>query len=135
MPSNVDRFLIRSITFARNPACRDTNGEIEHWKIEVWGLTKKTKEPFEVTGELEFVTIPERWDGFTPIPAHQIEIPGVRLSTTALRTFQEAAELANTRALCVSGYMGPDFPHILSIVRDYRVNPTSGDIRSSRVGH
>jgi hypothetical protein len=114
----VTRLLLRSITFARNPACLGSNGGIEHWKVEIWGQRiGSIKWPFEVTGELEWIDVPDKWDDFTLIPAHQIRIPGVRVDTQPFKSLQVACKRAMERALVLSGYMGPEFPHTLTIVR------------------
>ena len=105
-PEEPTRYLRVRLTFARNPDCYDTNGEIEHWEVCVWEVRLGTiKWPFEVTGVLDRITIPERWDGFTKIPRHDIRLPGVKVDTQSYASFGVARARARDRALCLSGYM------------------------------
>lgn len=89
------------------------------------------KWPFELTGDLEWIDVPERWDmrdetdrstldldrywdaikGCPPnwirIPAHREYLPGVRVDTQYFPSLHTASVRARERALCLSGHMLP----------------------------
>jgi hypothetical protein len=72
---------------------------------------------YEITTELEYIHVPDKWDNCTLVPAHRIEIPGCTIEPVTLDNFSKTLKRARERALTISGYMldeenpaYPDFP-------------------------
>jgi hypothetical protein len=102
------RHLRLRLTFARNPASHYSNGEIEHWEVCVYEVRLGSiRYPFEVTGELQWIYVPDKWDDFTKIPAHREIITGVRVDPVSIESFVAACKRARELALVLSGYMEP----------------------------
>jgi hypothetical protein len=125
---DLTRTLRLRITFGRNPACLDTGGTIEHWRVEVYEVTQgTTRYPYSVEAELDYVDVCPKWyprgdvtgelerfwgevrgnmeGGMVCIAAHREYIPGVHLTPTSIENFHRAIKLARERALMLSGYM------------------------------
>ena len=102
------RHLRLKISITKHPGCLGSNGEIEHWVVCVYEVKIGSNHwPYEVTGELAWIDVPERWDDFTRIPAHKKVIPGVKVDTQPYPSLVQASKRARERALCLSGYMLP----------------------------
>ena len=131
------RSLRLQITFGRNPACWERGGEIEHWRVCVYEVRRGSiKDPFELTGNLEWIDVPERgylredapnggveleryWDAikgcphnWVRVPAHREYLPGVKVTVKTFPSLHSAKVRARELALTLSGYMLPgDFLH------------------------
>lgn len=132
---DLTRSLRLLLTYGRNPASWQGGGEVEHWRVCVYEVRLRgIKYPFELTGNLEWIDVPERgylredlgddakseldlaryWSAIKGIPAswaivpaHREYLPGVRVTTKSFPSLHSAKVRARELALCLSGYMLP----------------------------